>query len=174
MPTQFDETRLRKICDFLKQNNFNGVAYFNFDSWVSSNMQVKDGHICGTSACAIGMLPIIFPEHIQFQLPARIGLIIENKRCDFNSNETRTFLNLDKGEFNILFTPCFEFVYPNNCIIKFSNIRAYVGTPTAVQVANQIDKFIAFRNSSSYYYYQMAKRGRWSKLIALFLDWYNR
>lgn len=86
---------------------------------------------CGTTACAVGWMPAVFPAEIKWVLDTswRGGLIPTMvDQSVFDAYTIREFLNLTVMEYDFLFIPD-ESLLSNNA--------------TAVQVAAQIREFVA-------------------------------
>ena len=62
MPAKFRKDRLLKIAEHLEAGKL-GHKKFDFRYF---NNGAKDARGCGTSGCAVGEFPIIFPEHWEF------------------------------------------------------------------------------------------------------------
>lgn len=56
--------RLQKLAKFLEEHDFNDPdAGFDFGTWVKGE---SSKHPCGTTACAIGWMPVVDPENWKY------------------------------------------------------------------------------------------------------------
>lgn len=104
-----NKERLIKIAEFLEnlpEHKFDFSAYVILGSKQPLEALCSLEEHCGTTACAIGWLPAIFPESFKWVKDWSDELspaLVEND--EWNENDIRDFLEIDQRNYDFLFIP---------------------------------------------------------------------
>jgi hypothetical protein len=137
--------RLLKMAAFLEalpphKFGFQNYVYLGSKSPAEA-LAAPDEH-CGTTACAVGWMPAIFPEDFKWVENCSYPTIHIAAKADYEwkAKKVYAFLGLNSDQFDFLFIP------------TYSQLGA---AATAVQVAAQIREFVA-TDGASYEDFQVA------------------
>ncbi len=163
--------RLRKLADFLETGRFGDIENFCFSGYVNGlvlkNNREKsvfygkgygripvprmEPYICGTSACAMGFTPIVFPEDIRYiihsddSVNAKFATIRNEENWENKKwNEIgMDFFDLALSQFEVLFVPDPYATEPK----PYDRVAGLLKLPpnaTAKQVAVNIKNFVKY------------------------------
>lgn len=128
--THVTKQRLLKLATFLRSVD---RRLFNLHHFVKGNNVCglkKQDKNCGTAACAVGYLPVVFPRYVKYTLKeGRIELQLKKDSAYFDYyafSIAQEFFNLTYTEIHYLFDPA---KYP-------------AGRRGPISVANRIEKFV--------------------------------
>ena len=148
---QIQRKRLQKMSEFLKKGDFNGIKSFYFGNYVCAVVK-EDGHVCGSAACAIGMLPLAFPDVFSYYFDEgrATGLVMEDiPYMAWGAYHIDRFFGISPSEYRLLFIPG-----------NADGLKNIVGTKrledqaTPTQVAENIDIFLEWKGSSGEVWYK--------------------
>ena len=131
-------SRLGRLSEYLKTLP---VSAWDFARTVTQ-LDPNDG--CGTICCAIGWLPMLWPEHWSWIRP--IGAEPDEIRIRYATNPRRTFLDV-ADFFRITTVEALTLFAPNRQAAPW-NDAPLEATATAKDVARSIDRFLAWRSGS--------------------------
>lgn len=137
-----NKKRLLKIANHLSSNN---LAHKSFDFSKYNGGEMNPENNCGTHGCAIGELPVIFPNtffHIKHEIPS----LTEKKNDSAYGRQKKIidFLDLSWEEYDILFVPSesIKSFIPNFNNKYNTDLQILTDVATPEEVANNIHKFI--------------------------------
>lgn len=139
-----NKERLLKLAEHLEIGIL-GHKNFNFNVL---NSQSTEEHMCETSGCAIGELPIIFPEEWKWKkYPARINTysprLIKDDRGG-TWKEVDQFFDLTSDESRVLFIP-YYYYGKESIIIREIELSQLDENATKEEVAAHIREFIRLK-----------------------------
>lgn len=128
---------IHEIFDF---NDYNSIPY-------NSEKEYKNG--CGTSGCAIGEFPAIFPDDWEFRnyhhkyMPRLKGTVDYNDKKNLPSfDEVREYLDIEEVEADFLFTPQDDTLY---IFINNDEFHGIEHDATKEEVAKHIREFVRLK-----------------------------
>ena len=144
--TKFTETgarRLLKLARHLeawKKSKKKGHKFFDFSKITDSTEKGK----CGSSGCAIGEMPIVFPKHLAYNGTNKdTGYITiklkGTRKVDFNA--ARRFFELKKNDSFVLFAPDNQDFYEYRDV----GLNYLCDNATPKDVAGNIRKFVKWK-----------------------------
>lgn len=137
---QIYKDRLLKLAAHLETGKL-GHKIFNFDI-INDTWEPK----CGTQGCALGELPIVFPDRWKFSSQGTVFMSAppEGRRVTEpdGKSDVRTFFSLSDEEYMLLFTPCEPDPYMPWYKVTGSNAKKE-------EVAANIRRFVAWKEENS-------------------------
>ena len=134
-----NKQRLRKLAEgIIDPNNYKDGYKFDFQWYIRYPTRK---HPCGTSACAIGMCPIIFPKLWRYKSFAA-NTIVHIKDHKTTGSSIMSFFDIEYDTSYFLFTP--DVSYQNELItVREGQEYEFLGEDaTSQQVSDRILKFI--------------------------------
>lgn len=128
-----NKKRLLKLAAFLRTLK---PKQFDFGEWVSeARFEEKQATKCGTTCCAIGWCPSVFPRSWRWNVGRWGRLLPELKDASIGtaSQDGQAFFGIDAGEFDYLFVPG-DLTIDAGLSLGFG--------ATAKQVARRIERFV--------------------------------
>lgn len=128
-----NKERLLKMADFLETlppHKFDFADYVHIGSKFPAEALAAPEEHCGTTACAVGWLPAMFPEDFKWSETGNRMSLVEVVPLDspsFSERAIRVFLDISSDDYDFLFIPSSSTLGPN---------------ASAVQVAQQIREFV--------------------------------
>lgn len=134
-----NKQRLRKLAEgIIDPNNYKDGYTFDYKWYIKYPTRI---HPCGTSACAIGMCPIIFPD-LWFYKSFVANTIVYVKGYETTGYSIMSFFEIDIDTSNFLFIPDSSYEDERPKEEEFQGYEFLGGDATSQQVSDRILKFI--------------------------------
>lgn len=154
MEKQFNKDnakRLIKLATHLEKGKL-GHKKFDFTTYNSGEIYDKENKGCGTSGCAIGECPIVFPNEWSFNKRFGFNPVLNGTRIkggfagDYqkqgSSDSGMKFFGLSYEEYKLLFIPVFTVNDRDLVNINGTKLNQLLDISRRKTVAKQIRKFV--------------------------------
>ena len=140
--------RLLKLAEHLESGK---LAHKRFDfrrinvDWVPGARTVESAiGYCGTSGCALGELPIVFPDDWSFSASNKDKLVVDDRAPNTVFDRAQEFFELSEADCSALFAPESPRAWVGFDEDEFDDEPGLHGDASAKDVAQNIRDFVAW------------------------------